>query len=196
MQELSKDLIQHLGQYLAPSEIGRLSQTNSNLYYELLGNPLWIYRLVCDFGIRYDFSKSSSPKSLYRYIYQRIKEPKTITGLNSLLVDAVTENDIDLLNACLHVGSDPGYSTYLDAPDSCITAINCGNLRILSFLIRLIPEITKDEINYLFCWAAEHGDIPIVAFLMGYGADSVHEAIDGAIATDNIGVVDYIRLNC
>ena len=195
MQNLSKDLIFNLGQYLSPIEISRLSQVSSDFYYGLNKNHLWIYKLQHDFGILYDFetsSKHGSPKSLYQYIYNKLKEPKTTAGLNKVLTDAITENDRDLFTACLHVGADPSYSSYLDAPNSCKAAILSEQLHTLSYLLRIIPNITQDEINYLFCMAAEQGYVPIVGFLLGSGADDIAGALDSAEATGMDNVIDYL----
>ena len=112
--------------------------------------------------------------------------------MDRLLVEAVEENDKDLITASLYCGADPTASTYDDVPDALMAAASEGYLHIMTDLLKLNPNITLNHINYLFCLAAECGHLPVVGFLLGYGADDIAGALDGAANEEMMDVVDFL----
>ncbi len=195
MEDLSRDVIFHIGLFLPPQGIARLGQTNKKYHHSLTNPRLWIHRLKEDFGICCSYY-SKKPKSLYQHIYLQVNTPTDpndlLNRMDRMLVNAVEKNDTNLITATLHCGADPTASTYGEVPDSLRAAVIEGYLHILIDLMQLNPDITLHTINYLFVLAAESGHLPLVGFLLGYGADDIAGALEGAANEEMMEVVDFL----
>nr|QBK91402.1 MAG: F-box domain and ankyrin repeat protein [Pithovirus LCPAC302] len=171
---LPKDIIQSLAMTLELPEILVLCRTSKRFNQLICDNKnFWINRVIQDFNV--DIPKGKDIKfykTYYRYISQLFKKEQ-----NEVLIDAVTNGDLDLVKMVLYFGDDIVYSTI----DYLIRiAIKNGHLKVLKYLIKYVENVRKHikDNDDMLNEAAYYGKLDIVKYLVEERRADIEKRID------------------